>query len=677
MAPRPPANPFKALKTFFFGKALDLGNKSAYHNISLIAFFAWVGLGADGLSSASYGPEEAFKALGHHPHLGLLVALGSMLTVLIISASYSHLIELFPAGGGGYLVASKLLGAKWGMVSGCALIIDYVLTISISVASCADAIFSFLPRDWIAYKIPLTFAALLLLILMNLRGVKESVVPLVPIFMIFILTHTFAILYGVSLHVFDFPALVSNTVQDVQATHTELGLLGMLILLARSYSMGAGTYTGIEAVSNGMPILREPRVQTGKRTMAYMAFSLAFMVLGLMVCYVLMEVHHVPGKTMNAVLFESLTATWPAGWGQTFVWVTLFSEAAILFVAAQAGFLGGPRVLANMAVDHWAPTRFTLLSDRLVTQNGVVLMGIAAGLVILLTGASVQYLVVLYSITVFITFVLSQAGLVKYWWAHREKVAHWKRRFITSGVALTLCVFILITMTLIKFFEGGWITLIILGALIALALVVRRHYETVGKLIKRMDNLVQAARVSAGGGSIGRIMNEGQTESENKAPQFDPKARTAVVLVSGFNGLGLHTLFSIIRLFGGIYRNFVFVEIALIDAGNFKGAEEIDNLRKHVDGELDQYVKFIERHGYYGEAVSLVSHDVVEGSAEAAPKIVEKFPHAVFFMGQLVFPEESWVSRLFYNNAVFAVQRRLYHLGIPFIIMPVRIKMKT
>jgi amino acid transporter len=678
MAPKPPLNPFRALKTFLFGKALDLGNKDAYHNISLIAFFAWVGLGADGLSSASYGPEEAFRALGEHHYLGLIVALGSMLTVLVISASYSHLIELFPAGGGGYLVASKLLGPKWGMISGCALIIDYVLTISISVASGADAIFSFVPNEYLGYKFPITFIVLLGLILMNLRGVKESVLPLVPVFLVFVLTHAFAVIYGIGGHLFELPQLVSNTVQEVKSTHTELGLWGMFILLVRSYSMGAGTYTGIDAVSNGMPILREPKVQTGKRTMAYMAFSLAFMVLGLMVCYVFMGVQHVPGKTMNAVLFELLTASWSPQWSKAFVWVTLFTEAAILFVAAQAGFLGGPRVLANMAVDHWFPTRFTLLSDRLVTQNGVVLMGVAAGLVMLLTGASVQYLVVLYSITVFITFVLSQAGMVKYWWVNRERIEHWKRRFVTSFSAFLLCVFILVMMTAIKFFDGGWITLFILGALIAVAMVVRRHYESVGKLIKRMDNLVQAARLSAGGGNIGRIMSGDNTEDgEGKPPQFDPKARTAVLLVSGFNGLGLHTLFSIIRLFGGIYRNFVFVEIALIDAGNFKGAEEVDNLKKHVDSELKEYVEFIQRHGYYGEAVSLVSHDVVEGSADVAPKLVEKFPQAVFFMGQLVFPEESFVSRLFYNNAVFAVQRRLYHVGIPFIIMPVRVKMRV
>ncbi|MEO7427162.1 MAG: amino acid transporter, partial [Fibrobacteria bacterium] len=131
------------------------------------------------------------------------------------------------------------------------------------------------------------------------------------------------------------------------------------------------------------------------------------------------------------------------------------------------------------------------------------------------------------------------------------------------------------------------------------------------------------------------------------------------------------------RLFGGIYKNFVFVEIGLIDAGLYKGSNEVENLQKHVSEELEGYVKFIRKHGFYGEGISALSHDVVEGSANLAPKIMERFPQSVFFMGQLVFPEESFLSRLFHNNVVFAVQRKLYHLGIPFIIMPVRVKMRA
>jgi amino acid transporter len=661
-------------KTLVFGNPLNPADKRSFHSISLIAFFAWVGLGADGLSSSAYGPEEAFKALGSHPHLGILVALGAAITVMVISASYTHLIELFPTGGGGYLVASKLLSPHFGMIAGCALLIDYILTIAISVASGADAIFSFLPAHMHVYKLQATMGIIVLLILMNLRGVKESVKILMPVFLLFVFTHAFAIVYAMVKHLFDFTEVARTTNREIHRTASELGLAGMIFLMLRAFSMGAGTYTGIEAVSNGMGILREPRVQTGRRTMLYMAVSLAFTVLGLMLAYVFYNVQPVEGKTLNAVLFDTMSQGWNEKVSNVFIWATLFSEAAILFVAAQAGFMGGPRVLANMALDHWFPTRFTLLSDRLVTQNGVLLMGGAAALVLLFTRGSVQYLVVLYSITVFITFVASQLGLLKYWLSVRGKMATgWKRRLVTSAVALVLCFFILVTVVILKFHEGGWITLLMTGALVTLAIFIRRHYDGVAKMLKRMDNLVHAAQASQTG-TISKLVDNGNGAA---APKFDPKARTAVMLVSGFNGLGLHTLFAIIRLFGGIYKNFVFVELGLIDAGTFKGVDEVDNLQGHVKKELDSYVDFVQKHGYYGEGLSALSHDVVEGSAQLAPQIVERFPQAVFFMGQLVFPEESFFSRLFHNNTVFAVQRRLYHLGIPFIIMPVRVKMRA
>src|SRR5262249_40924366 len=160
--------------------------------------------------------------------------------------------------------------------------------------------------------------------------------------------------------------------------------------------------------------------QTARRTMRYMAFSLAFTVFGLMVGYLLYHVQppaegEAP-KTLNAVLFESMTAQWPAAWATWFVRITLIAEAARLFIAAQTGFIDGPRVLSNMALDRWFPTRFGMLSDRFVTQNGILLMGAAATIMMLMTGGSVRQLVVLYSINVFITFVLSQLGMTKHWW---------------------------------------------------------------------------------------------------------------------------------------------------------------------------------------------------------------------------------------------------------------------
>src|SRR5437879_5223084 len=149
---------FSWLKTVFIGRSRELSDDSLFHRISLIALFAWVGLGADGLSSSCYGPEEAFRTLGQYPHLSVFVALAAVLTIAAICASYSQIIELFPTGGGGYLVASKLLSPAAGVVSGCALLVDYVLTIAISIASGADALFSLLPPVWLPWKLPFALA---------------------------------------------------------------------------------------------------------------------------------------------------------------------------------------------------------------------------------------------------------------------------------------------------------------------------------------------------------------------------------------------------------------------------------------------------------------------------------------------------------------------------------------
>ena len=187
------------------------------------------------------------------------MALATAVTIFVIASSYSQIVELFPSGGGGYLVASKLLSPTLGMISGSALLIDYVLTITLSVASGADAIFSFLPLSMQPLKIALAVAGVLVLTLLNLRGVKESVAPLVPIFLLFLLTHTFAIVYALVTHVPEIGQVARDTAVDVHAATAQLGTFGVIVLVLRAYSMGAGTYTGIEAVSNGLPILREPR----------------------------------------------------------------------------------------------------------------------------------------------------------------------------------------------------------------------------------------------------------------------------------------------------------------------------------------------------------------------------------------------------------------------------------
>jgi hypothetical protein len=187
-------------------------------------------------------------------------------------------------------------------------------------------------------------------------------------------------------------------VGDIQG----LGLWATLFIVLHAYSLGGGTYTGIEAVSNGLQALREPRVETGKKTMLYMATSFAFTASGLLRCYLLNQVAHEPGKTLNATLFTKVYGGFFAtDVAYVLVIVTLITEAAILLVAAQAGFIDGPRVLSNMALDSWVPHRFSHLSDHLVTQYGVWFMGVAGLAFLLYTGGDVRLLVVMYSINVF------------------------------------------------------------------------------------------------------------------------------------------------------------------------------------------------------------------------------------------------------------------------------------
>lgn len=644
------------LKALFIGRSRDLRDQRLFHHLSLAAVLAWVGLGADGLSSSCYGPEESFRTVQVYPALSLFVALAAVVTIAILCASYRQIIARFPSGGGGYLVASKLLSPAAGVVSGSALLVDYVLTIAISVASAADALFSVLPPDWLAWKLAAACGGILVLTVLNLRGVKESVLLWVPVFFLFVGTHAGALLFAIAGHLGGLAELASGTASQVRLAHHDLGGWGLLALLLRAYSLGAGTYTGIEAVSNGLPILREPRVETARRTMNYMGLSLAITVFGLLLAYQLCAVAPVEGKTLNAVLLGTITAGWPAGLGHGFVALAMSSATALLFIAAQAGFLDGPRVLATMALDRWFPARFAALSDRFVTQNGVLFMGGAAFAVLLLTRGAVATLVVLYSINVFITFSLSQLGMVVDAWRRRGRDKGWRRQGLINGTGLLLTTGVLAALCVVKFREGGWITLAVTGVVVAAAVYVRRHYRSATADLQRLDALVETLR------------NEPSCLGRPAA-----RERVAVVLVNGFNALGLHTLLGVARLFPNTFGRFVFVQVGVIDAGTFKGADEVARLRENVTASAARYVELAEEHGYAAEAVVDLSHDIVGAIDGIGDRLAERHPGAVFFSGQLAFTHDTRLTRWLHNYAVFALQRIFCRKGVPFVIVPARV----
>ncbi len=640
------------------GAPRDPADTSHLHKMSLVAFLAWVGLGADGLSSSAYGPEEAFLALGEHVYLAGGLAIATALTVLIISASYSGIIEQFPTGGGGYVVASHLLGPRIGVVSGCALVVDYVLTITVSIAGSGNAIFSFLPPDWAAWKLPVEFAAIALLIALNLRGVKESVQILLPVFLVFLATHALLIGWAVFSHLNDLPAVSHRLQQGFSAGLSTLGLGGMALLLLRAYALGGGTYTGIEAVSNGLQIMREPRVATGKRTMLYMAVSLAVTAAGILLGYLLLNVQHTPGKTMNAILSERVFGGWEIGGlpvGYWLVLVTLISEGLLLVVAAQAGFIDGPRVMSNMAVDSYLPHRFASLSEQLSMQNGVLLMGLAALAMLAYTRGNIQTLVYMYSINVFLTFSLSQLGMIRFWKAKKGDPAR-RRHLSIHLVALVLCVSILVVTVIERFTHGGWVTVVLTSLFVLLCFGIHGHYQRNREGLRQLDDILETL----------------PRTGEAKPRSLDPKAPTAVLLVSSYNGFGIHTLLSILRYFPGLYKQVIFVSVAVVDSGTFKGKEEIEALQRHTQEDLEKYVEVARRLGLAADSVWGVGTEVVSEASALCQQIAKLYPKATIFTGKLVFRRERFFYGFLHSETSKIIQRRLQWVGVPMVVLPVR-----
>ncbi len=639
------------------GAPRNIKDPSIFHKLALVPLLAWIGLGADGLSSSSYGPEEAFRALGQHTYLAVFLALATSITVFIISYAYSRIIEHFPHGGGGYIVATHTLGARAGVISGSALLVDYMLTITVSIASCGDALFSFLPMGFHSYKIYFELFLIIALIVMNIRGIKESITLMAPIFIVFVATHIFMIGYGILSHLPQLGPVARDIHANFNIGLSSLGGIGMLALFLRAYSLGGGTYTGIEAVSNGIQIMREPRVQTGKKTMLYMSTSLAFTASGLFLCYLLLKVTPGTGKTLNTILANALYGNWSIGYGLALI--TILSEGALLFVAAQAGFIDGPRIMANMAIDSWLPHRFASLSERLTMQNGVLLMGGASIFLLFYTGGKISNLVVMYSINVFMTFSISEIGMSTYFIKNRKKEIHWKKHLPVHMTGFVLCFTILIITSYEKFREGGWMTLLITGAFVSLCYLIRSHYNKVKNAVRKLDDLLLDIPTS----------RKANMESPNT------QEMTAIQLVSDYNGFGVHTVLSVIRNFPNLYKNFIFVSVAVVDSGTFKGNEEMKNLEEATKATLQKYVDLTRKFGFASDYRYAVGTDVVETATQLCKDIKKEFQRSTVFTGKLTFRHEKFYHKMLHNETAFAIQRQLHWDEITSMTMPIRLNL--
>jgi hypothetical protein len=390
--------------------------------------------------------------------------------------------------------------------------------------------------------------------------------------------------------------------------------------------------------------------------MLLMATSLSFTAAGIIFSYLLTNSRPVAGKTMNAVLLQNVFGGWKAG--AAIVVFTLITEAALLFVAAQAGFLDGPRILSNMAIDSWMPHRFSQLSDRLVTQDGILMMGVAAFAALLYTHGDVTTLVVMYSINVFITFSLSLLGMSKHWIQDRGREPRWMGRLAIHGIGFVMCVSILAITVLEKFAQGGWITLVITSVLIGIAFAIHKHYQTIRTGMRKLDE----------------VLTDVPPVANAPAPQpLEKNVPTAVIMVKSFSGFGIHEVLSIHRLFPRTFKNFIFVSAAVVDSGTFKGAEEVGRLEAETQGSLERYVMWARSQGMSADYRMAVGTEAVHTITELCKEIVEEYPRAIFFTGKLIFKEEKWYYRLLHNETPNAIQRRLQFDGLQAIVLPIRV----
>jgi hypothetical protein len=650
----------KTISAALLGAPLDPFNSQTRQHIALVAFLAWIGLGADGLSSSCYGPEEAFLALGEHTHLALYMAAATALTVFVIAVGYNQVVELFPSGGGGYKVATNLIGPYTGLVSGAALIVDYMLTIAISVASGADAVFSLLPVAAQSWKLWTELGLVLLLLYLNLRGMQESIKVLLPIFLGFFVTHVVLILYGIATQAGNLPALIPETVQETGKLTQEMGWIFAVSLFLRAYSLGGGTYTGIEAVSNNVQSLAEPRVTTGKWTMFYMAVSLSFTAGGIILLYLLWHVAPVEGQTLNAVTFRAILAS--TGWQNPIVqdgllWAVLALEGGLLLVAANTGFLGGPAVLANMAADSWVPHQYRYLSTRLVTQKGIQLMGLAAFGILVVTGGRVALLVVLYSINVFLTFSLSLLGLCIYWWRERRDDRRWLHRIALSGLGLLVTGSILLVTLVEKFTEGGWMTVVITGVVIAFCLLNHAHYALVRRKIRAADE------------ALGWIAYPEVPDP----PPLDPHGHTAVFVVGSSRSGGVYALEWVRREFPGEFRNCIFMNVRTVDAHVYGGGEDLERIKRQATEVLNYFVAYCHHHGLAAKAYLAFGTDPIEELTNLAEKICSEFPRSIFFTSKLIFERDNWYIRQLHSEAALTMLRRLHLRNMPMVILPMKL----
>ena len=452
------------LKTILIGAPLptyQLGEKKL-NKVRALATFS-----PDALSSIAYANQEIYLGLVIAGAAGLSLAwpIGLAITgVLVIAAlSYFQTIPADPTGGGSYIVARQNLGTLPGLVAGAALLIDYLLTAAVSITAGVEAIASAFPALW-PYRVWVALSILLVITLINLRGLRETgTLMAVPVYL-FLFTYLPMLVFGlVKLRLGGPENLAVAAPPPVHPLTT--------FLLMHAFATGCTALTGIEAISNGVPAFRPPESKNAGRTLIVMAVLMGLLFVGSLSLTQSLAVIAGPQETILSALARQLLGSGPA------YFLIQVSTMLILSVAANTSFADFPRVSAILAGDSFLPRQLSGLGDRLVFANGIVLLSAATAVLIIVFQGNTHALVPLFAVGAFLAFTLSQSGMVLHWW--RERGKHWKLKATANGVGALATGATLVIVGVSKFSEGAWITILVIPLLVVLFLVIRRHYRLV------------------------------------------------------------------------------------------------------------------------------------------------------------------------------------------------------
>lgn len=458
-----------ALKRLLIGRPLkstELGEQKLSKTKALAI------LSSDALSSVAYGPEQILIVLvtlgAAALWYSLPIAVGILILLIALILSYRQIIYAYPRGGGAYMVSRVNLGADFGLIAGGSLLVDYILTVAVSVSAGADAITSAFPilHD---HKVAIAVAFVLLITLLNLRGITESASILAyPVYLF-----VFALIIMIGVGLFN----ISSGVVPAE-NHTSIGtpVAGIsLFLLLRAFASGSSALTGVEAISNAIPNFRDPAPKNAAKTLVSMGLILAVLFSGITF---LAYYYGITPSARETVVSQIASQTFGRNWMYYFIQGT---TALILVFAANTGYSAFPLLAVNLARDKYLPRMLSNRGDRLVFSNGIVTLGVAAIILILIFKGNTEHLIPLYAVGVFIPFTLAQTGMMLKWL--REKPANWVTKFIINTIGTFIC-FIVTMMFFITKLTQVWPVFIFLPIIIILFHQIRKHYEAVGEQLR-------------------------------------------------------------------------------------------------------------------------------------------------------------------------------------------------